>query len=283
LSGASAARLAPLRKSAELVKFDSTEGTHAHHAGVYVPHTTSGRVVAISEVPRRLVCREARLVAVQQTALFHGLTVSECKEALAAATERRLARRDTLFREGEPVHHVSLLTSGRVKLTQLSSTGAEVILKLRRSGEVAGGLGMIAGAYHLSTAQALEPCEALLWELRTFDGLAERFPAVHRNAVRILAESLTNVEERFRELATEQVAPRLARMLVRLLDDIGRAVEGAISINLTREELAQMTGTTLFTVSRLLNGWEDLGLVGARREAVLVYDAEGLGDLAESA
>jgi len=69
--------------------------------------------------------------------------------------------------------------------------------------------------------------------------------------MRIMAKRLQVLEGRFREISTERVAPRLARELVRLLPQVGRRVDGALEINLSREELAQMTATTLFTVSRL--------------------------------
>jgi hypothetical protein len=76
------------------------------------------------------------------------------------------------------------------------------------------------------------------------------------------------------------VPSRLARELVRLQCQIGRPAEGGTLIGLSREELAQLAGTTLFTVSRLLGEWQDRRLVSARREAVLIADAAGLAAIA---
>jgi CRP-like cAMP-binding protein len=92
----------------------------------------------------------------------------------------------------------------------------------------------------------------------------------------ILGRHLLELEDRFREVATERVAPRVARQVVRLLEQIGRPVDGAIEISVSREELAQMTGTTLFTVSRLFSAWEALGMVKPRREAVAICDVHAL-------
>lgn len=97
-----------------------------------------------------------------------------------------------------------------------------------------------------------------------------------------MADRLQQLEERFRELATEQVAPRLARMLVRLLQHVGRPMESAVRVDLSRDELAQMTGTTLFTVSRLLSQWEERGIVRTTRGAVMVQDLRHLCELTES-
>jgi CRP-like cAMP-binding protein len=80
------------------------------------------------------------------------------------------------------------------------------------------------------------------------------------------------MEERFREIATEKVGSRVARQLVRLVEQIGRQVSDGVEIGLSREDVAQMTGTTLFTVSRLLSEWETAGLVMPRREAVIIRD-----------
>jgi len=93
---------------------------------------------------------------------------------------------------------------------------------------------------------------------------------------------LADLEERFRELATERVGPRVARQLMRLLPQIGRPVNGAIEVSLSREELAQMTVTTLFTVSRLFSVWETRGLVKPRREAVTISDVQALRAIADS-
>ena len=92
---------------------------------------------------------------------------------------------------------------------------------------------------------------------------------------------MLELEERFREVATERVAPRVARQAVRLLEKIGRCVNGKIEITLSREELAQMTGTTLFTVSRLLSAWEAQGMVNPRREVVTICDLSSLRAVSE--
>jgi CRP/FNR family transcriptional regulator, nitrogen oxide reductase regulator len=117
---------------------------------------------------------------------------------------------------------------------------------------------------------------ALVWEARLFKSLVESFPIVHQNMIRVAGEHLQELEKRFRELATERVAPRLARQLVRLQEQIGQHVNDSIEIGLSREGLAQMTGTTLFTVSRVLGVWEARGLVNPGYESVTVCDLESL-------
>jgi CRP-like cAMP-binding protein len=223
----------------------------------------------------------SRLQCIQQSSLFRGLSAAQYSEVASLARELRFGRRQIIFREGDPVDSVSVLATGRVKVTQLSRSGAEVILRIKGNGEVVGGLGVQPGGPHFLTAQTLEPCTVLLWDVRKFEMLEDRMPALQRNTVRIFAERLRVLEERFLELATEQVAPRLARMLVRLIEQSARADQPGVRINLSREELAQMTGTTLFTVSRLLCEWEQHGIIQTQRKAVVVQNTQKLMALAE--
>lgn len=217
-----------------------------------------------------------------QCPLFRGLSAVECGEIASLAREVRYDRRQTVFREGDAVNAVSVMVSGRAKITQLSRSGCEVILRVKGSGEVLGGLGMAPGVPQFLSAQTLEPCLLLVWESRKFEMLEDKFPPLRRNTIRIFADRLRTLEEQFLELATEQVAPRLARMLVRLLEQASGDGKNSIRIDLSREELAQMTGTTLFTVSRLLCDWEELGIIQTQRKAVVIRNSRSLTALAEN-
>ena len=96
-----------------------------------------------------------------------------------------------------------------------------------------------------------------------------------------LDEHLRELEDRFREVATDKVAARVALQLLRLQKKIGRPVNGEVEIGLSREELAQMTGTTLFTVSRLLSAWEARGIVRNARGSVTIRDLDSLSAVSE--
>jgi len=101
--------------------------------------------------------------------------------------------------------------------------------------------------------------------------------------VRALEERLLEMEQRFREVSTEKVGSRLSSELVRLSDRLRRCTEnGRLEITLSRAELAQLTGTTLFTVSRLLCQWQTQGIVRVRRESVLVQDFAALAQISQS-
>jgi CRP-like cAMP-binding protein len=226
---------------------------------------------------------EFKRVLVGQAPLFRGLSADQRLEIASLARDRELRRREILSREGEAAEETSLLGTGRLKVTQLAASGHEVLLRLIGPGEVCGGLGVPVGGIFPTSAEALETSHVLSWEQRALTGLFDRFPVLGRNALRIQSERLRTLEERYRELATERVPPRLARALVRLVGHVGRPCDDGVRVALSREELAQMVGTTLFTVSRLLSAWESRGLVLGRREAVVVRDLSGLAAFADAA
>lgn len=213
--------------------------------------------------------------------LFSGVSAGDYAAIATAARVKEFARGEMLYFEGDSVRQVLLLTSGFVKITQIGLGGAEVILRLGSAGDVVGAGDLFSIGRHRTTAEAFRLCRGLVWDATAFKALVERFPILHQNMVRILGGHLLELEQRFREVATEKVAPRVARQLMRLQDKIGQVVNGAVEIGLSREELAQMTGTTLFTISRLLSAWEARGMVRPRREAVTICDLESLRSVSE--
>ena len=219
---------------------------------------------------------------VQHFPLFSGISSADCKEIISAAHLKEFSRRQTIFFQGDPIRQILLLTSGCVKITQVGPNGTEVILRLSGPGELVGATRLCLQGNHCSTAQALQSSTALVWDAAVFEAVSKRFPILRRNTVRILEERLQELEERFREISTQKVAPRLGREIVRLLGQVGRRVNGYVEITLSREALAQLTGTTLFTVSRLLSQWEQQGVVSTGRETVRVQNLAGLLRLSES-
>ena len=215
------------------------------------------------------------------SALFSGLTENECTEIASCAKARVFARDELLFMQGQPVRNLVLIQSGSVKSTQLSPNGNEVILWMNGSGDAVGVPGDLTGCNHTCSARAVEQCRALTWEYARLQNLLAEYPQIRRNISQILSNRLNELEERFREVATEKVAKRVALALLRLLKHVGKQSPVGIEVSLSREELAQMTGTTLFTISRLLSKWGEEGFVLPRREAVVIRDPRRLLQLGD--
>jgi CRP-like cAMP-binding protein len=212
--------------------------------------------------------------------IFRDLTLDECDQVLAMAAQHQYAAREVIVQEGDAGGEVLVLGSGRVKVTQLSYTGDEVILHVKHSGDLISGLGMSEGETYSSTVRALESCQVLSWRRDEFDTLCKSSPTLQRNALQILHDALHILQECFCDLATLRVPSRLARTLVRLADQDGSGVESK-PISFTCEELGQMAGTTLFTVSRLLSKWTEMGVIYPENRGIVIEDMEALLALAD--
>jgi CRP-like cAMP-binding protein len=215
------------------------------------------------------------------SALFAGLEREECLEIAGCAKARSFARDELLFMQGHPARHLILLQAGSVKLTQISVGGNEVILSIKGKGDAVSINSEAQHCVHTCSARAVERCKALTWEYARLQGLLADYPAIRRNINHILSSQLCELEERFREVATEKAAKRLALLLLRLLTRVGTPHAAGIQISLSREELAQMTGTTLFTISRILSRWADKGAVLPRREAIVIPDITRLEQIGQ--
>lgn len=216
--------------------------------------------------------------------LFRGLDRDALAAAAVDARTIRVAAGRTFFREGEPARHFFVLVSGRVKFTQISAEGHEVILRVTGPGEPFGGIAAFAdGGTYPVTARAVEPCEAYAWDGGRVTALMLRFPQVGINAARLVAERLHALQRQHRELMTERVERRIARALLRLAQHSGRRVEGGVEIDfpLSRQDLAQMTGTTLFTVSRTLSGWQESGIIATAHRRIVVRHPHKLVQIAD--
>jgi CRP-like cAMP-binding protein len=218
-----------------------------------------------------------------RAALFRDLGPEALAEVLASARARRVADGEAVFREGEAAERFCVVAEGRLKLTQLGADGNEVIVRFVGPGEATAALAIFEGAEYPLTAAAVGPTWVLEWARAEVQAMLARHPALAVATVRLLSERLREVQERFRELATERVAQRVARALLRLVRQAGRKVEDGVLIDmpLSRQDLAEMTGTTLYTVSRVLSEWEARGIVASGRERVTVRSPHGLVAIAE--
>jgi CRP-like cAMP-binding protein len=220
----------------------------------------------------------SRIAWLSTVPLFRRLSQSEICEIASAAQELHFSPRATIFSQDDPVRYVYVIATGMVKVTQLSQCGKEVILRVDQRGSLIDDL-TDTSQVHGSSAQAIHSCRVLAWSAAAFEDFAKRFPVIYRNATSIVLDRLRMIEGRFCDVSTQRVPQRLARVLINLA---GQTTPGALdSISLTREELSQMTGTSLFTVSRLLSLWAELDILTVDRKTVVIDNLPRLLRIAE--
>lgn len=201
---------------------------------------------------------------------------------LEAGTRRTLKKGQVLIRQGDPAASFFLIERGYLKLTQLTADGGEVIVRFVGPLDPVAGVTALGGGVYPVTATACDRVDLLSWSRAVLTDLLSRFPLLKTNVLREMTAHMDDALTRLRELSTMKVSGRLAHTLLRLTHPLKPAA-GALAVPhaLTRQELAELTGTTLFTVSRILTHWEAAGLVRSSRARVEVIDADGLLDAAE--
>jgi CRP/FNR family transcriptional regulator, nitrogen oxide reductase regulator len=160
---------------------------------------------------------DEHLALVSSSALFIGLTQRECGEIISCGRVLTYARNELLYAQGHPMRSLIFLQTGCVKHTQISDTGNKVILWMSRSGEALNVQPETTFRDHSCSARAMEQCQTLVWQYARLEASFHRYPQIRKNISQILARRLNELEERFREIATEKVATRLALTLLRLL------------------------------------------------------------------
>jgi CRP/FNR family transcriptional regulator, nitrogen oxide reductase regulator len=208
--------------------------------------------------------------------LFEGIAASDCQKILSNGHQCEIATSDVIFRAGDERRSVQLLIEGRVKVTQLSRDGHEVILWLNSPGQIVGSLTLEPEGTYSSTAQALQPCKMVTWDGKAFKASLDQFPALVRNAQHIIARQYSELSCRIREISTEPADVRLACELIRLARQVGQRRNGHFELDLSQRELAQMTAMSQFTANRRLTAWQRQGLLTRRNRTIVILDLAGL-------
>jgi CRP-like cAMP-binding protein len=210
--------------------------------------------------------------------LLTGLSEDEQRKLLAAAQPRLLKPRDVLGAQGEPAGHVSLVQVGHLKLGQVNADGVETLFRFIGPGDCYGAIALSPGKRYPVSAVAVDASRVLVWPRETLAALAGGIPQIRINLFEEITRRMSGVLSAAQDLATERAPLRIARAILRVAEHGGEPSPHGTRIvhPITRQEIAALTGTTLFTVSRLMSKWESDGLLRTGRGAVTIVDAEGL-------
>jgi len=210
-----------------------------------------------------------RLVSTSE--LFVGLPPGDIEEIACRANTLRFWPGDVIHSEDDPIKQVLLLLEGRIKRSQFSKSGQEVVLRLGVPGEIVDVPVLLPWSRHTSSVVALEACKVLAWEAETFNATVERLPGLLKNVQLILESRLAGLMQRFCEASTKRTSPRLAIGLLDLADRLGERVDDHIELRVSQETLGQMTGMTLNSVSRHISLWKTRGIVKQRRNILEIH------------
>lgn len=209
---------------------------------------------------------------------FAGLDSDALDEVLHLAHSTLHARERAIFEQGQPAEQFHLLLDGHIRVIRTTPAGEQVIARYINPGELFGIAVAMGRQTYPATAVAAVDCVVLTWPNRCWHDLSARYPSFAQGTYRTIGQRLEETQARVVELATRQVEQRVAHALLRLARQAGRKTQDGIEIDfpISRQDIAEMTGTTLHTVSRLLSSWEQNGIIRGGRRRVTIADPHGL-------
>lgn len=216
------------------------------------------------------------------TPVFKKLKPEDRQTIARASTIRHYARGETIFEQGTPSDAFYTIASGRVKIFKMMPTGKDIILEVFGPGDPLGAVAAYDGRPFPASAMALEETACVLIPRPSFFGLLEAHPSLVRGLMLGLTVRLVELTNRLAELSGGRIEPRFARLFVKLAGEMGRPERGGtfIPLPLSRQELADMTGTTIETCIRIMSRWGKQDVVRTEKDGFVIVDRTALDGIA---
>ena len=215
--------------------------------------------------------------------VFAGLSADDLDEILHEARSSRYPKDSSVFEQGADALAFFVLLHGHLRVEKTTPQGQQVVVRYVSAGELFGVAQAMGLKNYPATAVAAVDSVALSWPSSSWSRLIGKFPSLAAGALQTVGNRLQDTQARVMEMSSEQVEQRVAHALLRLAKQAGRKVEQGVEIDfpISRQDVAEMTGTTLHTVSRILSAWEQQGLVDGGRQRIVLRDPHKLLGLAE--
>jgi CRP/FNR family transcriptional regulator len=202
---------------------------------------------------------------------------AENRAALSPLCELRAYEKgEALFEEGQPAGSFHFLFVGRVKIVK-AAPDRDLILEILGPGEPVGAVAVFEGQPFPATAVALEPSGTVMIPAREFFQLTERHPEITRRLLAGLTRRLMALNRRLADM-TGSVDYRVARLFATLAERLGRKrADGVfVPLHLSRQEIADLVGTTVETAIRVMTRWQKEGIVATEPDGFLIRRIEAL-------
>jgi CRP-like cAMP-binding protein len=220
----------------------------------------------------------------RRTTIFRRLSAEDRHRLAAVASVRAFEKGDYLFQEGEGSDTLYTVVTGRVKVFKTTARGADLILEIFGPGDPVGAVAVWESRPYPASATALEPTSCLVIARQAFFALIETHPSMVKGLLTGLTHRLVELTNRLAELSTGRIDARLARFFLKLADTMGQTSANGtfIPLVLSRQELADMIGTTIETAIRIMSRWGKDDLVRTEKDGFVVRDRAALEGIALS-
>lgn len=212
------------------------------------------------------------------TELFQDLPSETLEAATLAARVRHWTRGQRIFEQGKTGVRAHILLSGSVRISQAGGDGGVAIMRFIRPGEIFGAVSLFTDGRYPADAVSATDCTEASWSEPEIIALIRKYPSVAINMIRVIGRRLQETQDRVRELSTQRAEQRVANAVLRLVRQAGFAASDgtAIEFPLRRKDVADISGTTLHTASRILTAWEKAGWLVSHNQRLILRSPQEL-------
>lgn len=213
----------------------------------------------------------------RRSELFSSLNEGELRNISKFFEQTEYRNNETIFSEGDPSDKFYIVAEGSVKILKHTAMGKDIILEIMSPGDIFGGVAVLDRKPFPASAQAMESTTVIWIRRQNLLTVMEEYPALKLEIVRYFSDKLRDAHEMLKNIATERVEKRVASLLLRLSEKVGVESRGfrKIDFPLTRQEIAEMVGTTVETCIRTMSKFQKRGLVKSSNGRISVK----VGDL----
>jgi len=210
----------------------------------------------------------------KKSEVFSELSGSEIEEIARLFEKKGFKKDEYIFMEEDPSDWLYIVARGRVKIVKHSLAGKDVILEIISPGGIFGGVAVLDRRPFPASAQAMEQTEVIRISRKRLFDILEEYPVLKLAMVRAFSTRLRNAHETLKNIATERVERRIASLLLKLSEKVGVKEGGytKIDLPLTRQEIADMVGTTVETCIRTMSKFQREGMVESSSGRILIKE-----------
>jgi CRP-like cAMP-binding protein len=217
----------------------------------------------------------------RQVSIFNSLSPEDMKEISPYFLSGKYRKKEAIFSEGDTSDWLYIVKRGKVKITKISHDGKEIILEIISPMDFFGGIAVLRGFPYPANAVAMEDTEVLKISRRNLMSVVDRFPNLMYCMATNIGDRIKGSHETLKSIALEKVESRIASLLIKLSDKAGETTPDGvvITMKLTKQDIAEMVGTTVETSIRTMSKLSKSGLVSTRAGKIVIRDVESLRSL----
>ncbi|MEW6739970.1 MAG: Crp/Fnr family transcriptional regulator [Nitrospirota bacterium] len=219
-----------------------------------------------------------KLEDLKKIPIFSALNDEELKEIQSYLSKENFKKKQEIFSEGDPSDWFYILINGKVKITKMSVDGREIIIELISPPDFFGGFAVLKGFPYPANAVAMEDSNVIKISRHNLLKVIDRFPNVMYDMTANLGDRIREFHDTLKNIALERVESRIAALLLKLADKTGEKKDKTILINmrLTKQDIAEMVGTTVETTIRVMSKFKKSGFIDDKDGKVLIKDLDAL-------